>query len=252
MDNQSIPSLDTIYNFFYYIYKKTQLNSECIIMTMIYLERLIKTSKNRFCINHSNWKSVLYACMIMSSKVWDDLSMWNIDFSHVLPSFDLHRVNELELALLDALNFIVIVSAGEYARYYFYLRSMMARLGFHTNETMVLGPLNIADARKLQISTEEYQLNKSKEKEINNNNNNNNSNATTPIKLNNSNNSPSNSNEKQYVIRRANSEGSHINELPHTPVSIEKIVHTAHVDADGITHHSHSTHNKSSPYSPSP
>lgn len=37
------------------------------------------------------------ASLIMSSKVWDDLSMWNADFSQVSPSFTLRRINELEL-----------------------------------------------------------------------------------------------------------------------------------------------------------
>lgn len=44
------------------------------------------------------------------------------------PSFDLHRVNTLELAMLEALKYVIRVSASEYAKYYFHLRSMMARL----------------------------------------------------------------------------------------------------------------------------
>lgn len=54
------------------------------------------------------------------------------DFSQVYPSFDLRRVNTLELAMLDALKYVIRVSASEYAKYYFYLRSMMARLGLYT------------------------------------------------------------------------------------------------------------------------
>lgn len=73
----------------------------------------------------------LFACLVMASKVWDDLSMWNVDFSQVYPSFDLRRVNTLELAMLDALKYVIRVSASEYAKYYFHLRSMMARLGLN-------------------------------------------------------------------------------------------------------------------------
>ena len=50
------------------------------------------------------------------------------------PSFDLRRVNTLELAMLDALKYVIRVSASEYAKYYFYLRSMMARLGLYQGE----------------------------------------------------------------------------------------------------------------------
>ena len=50
------------------------------------------------------------------------------------------------------------VSASEYAKYYFHLRSMMARLGFHANESTVLRPLDIAGAKRLQLATESYML----------------------------------------------------------------------------------------------
>ena len=38
---------------------------------------------------HYNWKSITFICMIMASKVWDDLSMWNADFAKVSSLFDL-------------------------------------------------------------------------------------------------------------------------------------------------------------------
>ncbi len=94
----------------------------------------------------------------MASKVWDDLSMWNVDFSQVCPSFDLTRVNALELAMLEALKYVIRVSASEYAKYYFHLRSMMVRLGFHKSEPNYIKPLDIAGARKLQLSTEKFDV----------------------------------------------------------------------------------------------
>jgi hypothetical protein len=66
------------------------------------------------------------------------------------------RINELELAMLDALNYEVKVPAGEYAKYYFHLRSMIARLGYHRRRESELLPLNVGGARKLQLATEEY------------------------------------------------------------------------------------------------
>lgn len=114
-------------------------------------------TKGRLTIKHDNWRSILFACMIMASKVWDDLSMWNVDFSQVSTEFDLHRINELELALLSALEYSVKVPASEYAKYYFHLRSMMARLGFHANLNSMLRPLDIKGAKKLELATELYE-----------------------------------------------------------------------------------------------
>ena len=120
-----VPSVDTVVDFFMTIFSKSQMESECIIMALIYCERLVKATTGQLLIRHNNWKPILFACMIMASKVWDDLSMWNVDFSNVCPSFTLHRVNELEFAMLEALNYEVRVPASEYAKYYFHLRSLM-------------------------------------------------------------------------------------------------------------------------------
>lgn len=158
--DKQLPSLSTIVTFFQNTFSKSQMESECIIMSLIYIERLIKVTKGRFCLRFDNWRSTSFACMIMASKVWDDLSMWNVDFSQISESFDLQRINELELAMLEALNYEVKVPAGEYAKYYFHLRSMIARLGYHRRLESELRPLNIEGARKLQLATEEYAENK--------------------------------------------------------------------------------------------
>jgi len=153
----STPSLNTIVDFFKLIYSKSQLECECIIISLIYIERLVKKTQGRFVLKINNWRSCVFACLMMASKVWDDLSMWNIDFSHVSSSFDLNRVNDLELCLLSTLKYYIKVSASEYAKYYFHLRSMMIKLRYHANELQRLQPLNVTDAKKLQLTSERMQ-----------------------------------------------------------------------------------------------
>jgi hypothetical protein len=158
-----VPPLELVLKFFNNAYSKSQMESECIIMCLIYVERLIKVTKGRFCIRYDNWRPTLFACMILASKVWDDLSMWNVDFSQISAAFDLQRINELELALLDALHYEVKVPAGEYAKYYFHLRSMIARLGFYEKKGSggpppgKILPLSVEGARRLQLATETYE-----------------------------------------------------------------------------------------------
>ncbi|CAM9972687.1 unnamed protein product [Discosporangium mesarthrocarpum] len=88
------------------------------------------------------------AALVLSSKVWDDLSMWNGDFSVVCPSFTLVRINQLEVAVLEALKYNVKVQASEYAKYYFHLRSMCVRSGL-AGVKVALHPLNIKGVRAL-------------------------------------------------------------------------------------------------------
>jgi hypothetical protein len=132
--NTEIPSLDEIIAFYQDFYVRSQMEHDTIIMSLIYVERLIKEDTPISPLPN-NWRSVLFSCMVLASKVWDDLSMWNIDFSNVcgrggsLLAYTLPRINQLELALLKALNFNVKVPASEYAKYYFLIRSMLLKSG---------------------------------------------------------------------------------------------------------------------------
>ena len=151
-----IPALSAIIRFFSDIYFKSQMELECIIMSLIYLERLTKETKGVIEVRPNNWKSLVFSTMIMASKVWDDLSMWNADFSQVCPSFNLRRINELELAVLEYLRYSVRVSASDYAKYYFHLRSYSVKLQL-TDDLHGLIPLNLSGARRLAMLRTEYE-----------------------------------------------------------------------------------------------
>lgn len=163
-DLSEVPSLDQVITFYENFYERSQMEIDTIIMSLIYVEKLIKETnglvvpraetwkcktKDRSLLfpytntTHSQYKlstlyciiAILFSCMVLASKVWDDLSMWNVDFSNVsrrhlmLASFTLRRINELELAVLKCLNFIVRVPASEYAKYYFLIRCMLMKSG---------------------------------------------------------------------------------------------------------------------------
>ena len=86
--------------------------------------------------------------------------MWNADFSQSCPpgvSFPLQRINELELAVLNALGFQVKVPASEYAKYYFLLRSMLIKSGLGGDETGAMDPLDVVGARRLQDMSAQFE-----------------------------------------------------------------------------------------------
>jgi len=153
MQNQN-PTLHEIATFYRDVFFKAQMEADCIIMSLIYVERLIKKTNGHLRPRATNWRSLLFSCMILSSKVWDDLSMWNADFSQSCPpggvNFSLQRINQLELAILNTLKFNVKVPASEYAKYYFLLRSMLIKSGLGGEDLGSLNPLDVEGARKLQ------------------------------------------------------------------------------------------------------
>ena len=194
----------------------------------------------------------------MASKVWDDLSMWNSDFSQVSNHlFDLKRVNELELTMLDAFNYEVKVSASDYAKYYFQLRSLIARLKFSKNSlyedkdsealmgsqspgpdqldsTLGLMPLDLMGAKKLQLATERYESKQTSDYNMKRRNTVDYSYEvkgleSVPVPL---------------AIRRNQSDamdsaGHHHVAMEHhhtVPVLLEQLMHSEHNDADGVAH----------------
>jgi len=140
-----VPTLMEILEFYEAFYQRSQMEHDTIITSLIYVERVIKLTNGILVPTMENWRSFLFACMVLASKVWDDLSMWNIDFSNVtahtagLSSFTLPRINELELALLKCLKFDVTVPASEYAKYYFLIRTMLLRSGLVKEDEKPLG-----------------------------------------------------------------------------------------------------------------
>ncbi|CAI5744089.1 unnamed protein product [Peronospora destructor] len=151
-----VPTLSEIETFVKHVFSRAQMESECIIMSLVYVERLLKATSGFLQLRGENWRRLVFCSMVMASKVWDDLSMTNADFSKIWPELSLKQINELELVYLSAVEYNVRVSAASYAKYYFHLRSMCASMGL-LEAFDESAPLNLDGARKMQVLSEEYQ-----------------------------------------------------------------------------------------------
>ena len=116
------PSLPTIESFLMGIFSSLHLNVESSIVSLIYVERLME--KRRLSLTPRNWRVIVIASILTASKVWDDLSSWNIEFSNLLPVLSLAATNKLEGLFLEALSYDLYISSSEYAKYYFALRGL--------------------------------------------------------------------------------------------------------------------------------
>jgi len=117
-----VPTVEQINIFLRRIFRKLSLNVECAIVALLYAERLM--SQGKIAMNGRNWRPILLASILMASKMWDDLSSWNIEFSELFPIFTLKEINMLEKLFLQELNYNLFISGTEYARYYFALRGL--------------------------------------------------------------------------------------------------------------------------------
>ena len=45
-----------------------QLESECIITALIYMERLVKDTRGALAISQDNYRSIIFICLVLASK----------------------------------------------------------------------------------------------------------------------------------------------------------------------------------------
>ena len=50
----------------------------------------------QFQMNKTNWRPIVYTCMIIATKYWEDKYFWNIDVVRKLKLFNLQYTNKYE------------------------------------------------------------------------------------------------------------------------------------------------------------
>lgn len=158
LDLKSIPNWKRIYKFLSAIFRAERLSSECAILCLAYIERIIGLSG--ITIHASNWRRVVLAALILASKVWEDQAVWNVDFLSVFPCVTVQDLAQLEKTVLNLLKFNVSLKASLYAKYYFELKGLAEQDG---NRSFSLEPLNKEDAEKLEKRSEDHEAAAKKE-----------------------------------------------------------------------------------------
>lgn len=118
----TIPDHRLIYKFMKNLFTSAQLTSECAIVSLIYLERVLTYAEIDLC--PSSWKRLLLGSILLASKVWDDQAVWNIDICQILKDIKVDNMNELEREYLVLMQFNINVPSSVYAKYYFDLRKL--------------------------------------------------------------------------------------------------------------------------------
>eukprot|EP00526_Cylindrotheca_closterium_P006280 CAMPEP_0113651190 /NCGR_PEP_ID=MMETSP0017_2-20120614/27275_1 /TAXON_ID=2856 /ORGANISM="Cylindrotheca closterium" /LENGTH=611 /DNA_ID=CAMNT_0000563823 /DNA_START=82 /DNA_END=1914 /DNA_ORIENTATION=+ /assembly_acc=CAM_ASM_000147 len=145
-----IPSEKEIYEFAHQLFKSVQLSSECSIVCLIYVERLMEAAKVP--LMACTWRPIFMCGLLLASKVWQDLSSWNIEFASVYPQFSLDAINKLEVNFLRNIKWDLYISSSLYAKYYFALRSLVEKVDFRQRYNRMVGRVDsVAQAEALKI-----------------------------------------------------------------------------------------------------
>ena len=110
------PSVQEVAQYIGYVSSRAQLDSECVVVMLVYLERILEATKGRLLPRPRNWRSLLLSCVMLASKVWDDMSMCNGEFCAISGRVTLGSVCEMEIVLLETLHYNVRVNAATYGK----------------------------------------------------------------------------------------------------------------------------------------
>jgi len=143
-DCRKMPDVDVIYKFLAMIFKAERLDAECGIMCLAYIERMIALTG--LTLDPINWRRIVLSALILASKVWEDQSVWNVDFLPVFDNLTATDLNKLERQFLALLQYNVSLTASLYAKYYFELRTFSKVDSTH----FPLQPLDKLNAKRLE------------------------------------------------------------------------------------------------------
>ncbi|KAI6651812.1 Cyclin-Y-like protein 1 [Oopsacas minuta] len=143
-DSCLIPEAKTIYKFTKHLFHSAQLTAECVIISLIYLERLLISAE--IDISVCNWKRILFGSILLASKVWNDQAVWNVDYCNIMQQLQIDDLNQLERSFLKLLQFEINVPSSVFAKYYFDLRTFAV----FNNISLPLEPLNKQKAAQLE------------------------------------------------------------------------------------------------------
>ena len=74
------------------------MEKEIPILALVYIERLLL--KSGFGLTGKNWRKITFTALVMASKIWDDESFENENFSRAFAIYDTKEINEFERIFL--------------------------------------------------------------------------------------------------------------------------------------------------------
>ncbi|KAI8907116.1 hypothetical protein DFJ77DRAFT_189665 [Powellomyces hirtus] len=148
------PREDDVFRFLECLFNAAELTAECGIITLIYIERLLKNAQLH--ITAGNWTRIVLGALLLASKVWDDHAVWNVDFVQIFPDVAVDDMNDLERYYIATLEFNVNIKSSEYAKYYFSLRELTENSNRQSDEErkpLTTRDVGLLDARQPRPTT---------------------------------------------------------------------------------------------------
>jgi len=117
-----VPTEEHIADYCKYVTIACKMENEIPVVCLVYLEKLLLSTG--ILLNKWNWKRLVLICLCIASKIWDDDSLENVHFPKVMKDVTNFEINKLEQLFLEFIDYKLVIKGGEYAKYYFILRTL--------------------------------------------------------------------------------------------------------------------------------
>ena len=113
----------TLHDYFYYWVEKLDFNENLLILTMMNIDKFL--SKN-FIITSDNVKNVIFSCMVLTQKSYEDETIYDKDYAKIFKIKTDELIN-MELEFLKIIDYRLFVSGEEFDNY----KSRMVKIWKH-------------------------------------------------------------------------------------------------------------------------
>ena len=113
----------TLHDYFYYWVDKLDFNENLLILTMMNIDKFL--SKN-FIITSDNVKNVIFSCMVLTQKSYEDEAIYDKDYAKIFKIKTDELIN-MELEFLKIIDYRLHVSGEEFQNY----KSRMVKIWKH-------------------------------------------------------------------------------------------------------------------------
>ena len=104
---------NTLHDYFYYWVEKLDFNENLLILTMMNIDKFL--AKN-FLLTSNNVKNVLFSCMVLTQKSYEDETIYDKDYAKILKIKADELIN-MELEFLKIIDYHLHVSGEEFNNY---------------------------------------------------------------------------------------------------------------------------------------
>ena len=113
INNSDKKDNDTLTDFFYFWIDKLNFDENLLLLTMMNIDKLLS---KEFILTEDNIKNVLFTCMIITQKNYEDVNYTNKDYAKIL-NVSVEDLLNMELVFLGYIDFSLYISQEDFDEY---------------------------------------------------------------------------------------------------------------------------------------